>query len=90
MATSQQLLTIASFILKNSSEYAWMKQVAESTPRNNEAHPDTRCNYQTVILSERLKELSVGEADYFIKAYKTVGKGYSVINSRNTIIKHLK
>lgn len=87
-STEKQRSYIASIIEDNKSEYPYFQVIWESTPHNNEKYPDTRANYVRMILADRLANLSLKEADYFIKAYMGE-RGYHQLTARNILLKKL-
>jgi hypothetical protein len=88
LATKQQLGYIVLQLDKMKSDYEWVKTLFDNTPKNNDKYPDVRCNYQRMILIDRLKTMTPAEADYCIKCYSGE-KGYKHANARNIIIKRL-
>jgi hypothetical protein len=87
-ATIQQLRFIASLIKNKKEDSSWLREVWESTNKNNDKYPDTRCDYRNQILAERLSNLSLKQADYVIKAWN--GEyGYHTLSARDIIIKNL-
>ncbi len=66
-ATEKQRLFVAGIIDKLRHYHQAFQEVMESTPRNNDNFPDTRVDYRILILAERMKGLTQGQADYIIK-----------------------
>lgn len=66
MATQKQLNALASLISQYASSYPALKTIVDNTPKNNEKYPDTRANYQTLILADSLAPLTNYEASYLI------------------------
>ena len=83
-ATEKQRLFVAGIIDKLRDYHKAFQEVMESTPRNNDNFPDTRADYRILILAERMKGLTQGQADYIIKAYRGF-QGFSIIKARNII-----
>ena len=83
-ATEKQRLFVASIVNNLRHYHKAFQEVMESTPRNNENFPDTRADYRILILVERMKSLTRGQADYIIKAYRGF-QGFSIIKARNII-----
>ena len=69
MSSEKQRLYIANIIITNKSEYRAYEQIANATPLNNDKYPDTRANYQQLILTDNLKGLTSSDANYIIKAH---------------------
>jgi hypothetical protein len=65
-ATPKQTGFIASLIKKNSTEYPTCETIWNSIPKNNEKYPDTRCDYQQIILAEALQNITPYEASLII------------------------
>ena len=78
MATTKQAGYIANLVFKNKSDDITLETICNSIPKNNEKHPDTRCNYSEIILAEKLEELTSYEAsdiiEYFTKCINRYGK----------------
>ncbi|MFC1509768.1 hypothetical protein ACFL60_08830 [Candidatus Omnitrophota bacterium] len=83
-ATEKQRLFVAGIVDKLRHYHQAFQEVMETTPRNNDNYPDTRADYRILILAERLKSLTRGQADYIIKAYRGF-QGFSIIKARNII-----
>ena len=83
-ATKKQRLFVAGIIDKLRDYHKAFQEVMESTPRNNDNYPDTRADYRILILAERMKSLTRGQAEYIIKAYRGF-QGFSIIKARNII-----
>ena len=86
LATKQQLGYIVLQLDKMKSDYEWVKTLFNNTPKNNDKYPDVKCNYQRMILMDRLGMMSTKQADYIIKAYSGYEKGYSKLTARNIIL----
>ena len=83
-ATEKQRLFVAGIVDKLRYYHTAFQELMESTPRNNETFPDTRADCRILILAERLKGLTTGQADYIIKAYRGF-QGFSISKARNII-----
>ena len=83
-ATEKQRLFVAGIIDKLRDYHKAFQEVMESTPRNNDNYPDTRADYRILILAERMKDLTRGQADYIIKAYRGF-EGFSMDKAQNII-----
>ena len=83
-ATEKQRLFVAGIIDKLRHYHKAFQEVMESTPRNNDNYPDTQADYRILILAERMKGLTRGQADYIIKAYRGF-QGFSISKARNII-----
>lgn len=87
-ASLKQLQFIANLIYGKKDDNEYLNKIWLDTSRNNDQHPDTRCNYTQIILADRLKHLTLAQADYIIKAWNGE-KGYKVLTARNIIIENI-
>jgi hypothetical protein len=87
IATEKQRRYIANLLYQRKADNEWITKLFNDTPLNNDKYPDVRCNYQQVILADRLN-FSDKQAEYIINAYQAV-KGYKVLTARNIIIGNL-
>jgi len=84
LATNKQLGYLVLLLDQLKNDYAWITELFNQTPKNNEKYPDERCNYQRMILADRMT-LSPKQADYIIKTYN--GEyGYHRLKARNIIM----
>lgn len=70
MITPQQLKYLDYYVRENHREYPILKHIYDRIPMNNEEYSDTRCNYQNIILLDRLKKMTFKQADIVIKGIK--------------------
>lgn len=87
-ASKNQRGFIANLIYRRKDDNEYLKKIWLDTPRNNDQHSDTRCDYTQIILAERLSRLSLAQADYIIKAWQGE-RGYNVLTARNILISNL-
>ena len=83
-ATEKQRLFVAGIVGRLRDYHQAFQELMESTPRNNDNYPDTRADYRILILAERMKDLTRGQADYIIKAYRGF-EGFSMDKAQNII-----
>ena len=83
-ATEKQRLFVAGIVDKLRDYHKAFQEVLEATPRNNDNYPDTRADYRILILAERMKGLTRGQADYIIKAYRGE-QGFTITKAQNII-----
>ncbi len=88
LSSLKQRRFISNLISKKKDDFPWLQSVWNETPRNNEKYPDPNCNYQQVILADRLENLSAKQASYVIKAW--AGEyGYHLMTARDIITKYI-
>ncbi len=61
------------------------RKIMDTTPQNDDKHPDTRADHRILILADRMRGLSAGQANYIIKAYRGT-EGFSFAKAE-TIVK---
>jgi hypothetical protein len=84
-ASKNQRLFIANLIYRRKDDNEYLKKIWLDTPRNNDQHPDLRCDYTQIILAERLSRLTSKQADYIINAFQSTPR-YHSLTARNIII----
>jgi len=83
-ATEKQCQFVAGIVHNLAVLPPGVQEFLDSMPRNSEKFPDMRPDSQIPILAERLKDLTIGQVDYIIKAYRGL-KGFSFTKARNII-----
>ena len=83
-ATEKQRLFVAGIVHRLRDYHQAFQDLLDATPKNNETYPDTRADYRILILGERLKGLTRGQADYIIKAYRGL-QGFSMNKAQHII-----
>ena len=83
-ASEKQRLFVAGIVHRMRYSDETFKKILEATPRNDESHPDTRADYRILILADRMKGLSRGQASYIINAYRGAD-GFSITRAETIV-----
>lgn len=80
-STQQQRLYIANYIRRNHDEHVVFNQIWNNIKPSKEGVDD-----REMVLADKIKGLTSGQADYWIKAYIQGKNGYHVFKARNILL----
>ena len=69
-STENQRAYIASLIAQSYGEYPTIDTIYEAIPINDKDHPNEKCDYRQIILTEKLKPLTISQAGIVIAWFK--------------------